>query len=66
MNLEKLRKEKNLTQTEVAEICGLKLPAYNHYENGRREPSIEILRKLATALDCTVDELIGDCDDSKE
>lgn len=63
MNLANKRKEKGMTQTEVAEKCNLKLPAYNHYETGRREPNLETLKKLATVLECTVDELIGDADD---
>ena len=63
MKLAEIRKEKKMTQTEVAEKCNLKLPAYNHYETGRREPNLETLKKLATVLECTVDELIGDDDD---
>ena len=65
MKLATIRKEKNMTQTEVAEKCNLKLPAYNHYETGRREPNLETLKKLASALEVTVDELIGDDEEDR-
>ena len=58
-NLRKIRIERKMTQLEVAEKCDLKLPAYNHYETGRREPNLETLKKLASALEVTVDELVG-------
>ena len=63
MKLAKIRKEKEMTQSEVAEKCNLKLPAYNHYETGRREPNLDTLKKLASALEVTVDELLEDDDD---
>lgn len=63
-NLANIRKEKNMTQTDLAEKCSLKLAAYNHYETGRREPNLETLKKLASALDVTVDDLLRDDDDA--
>ena len=62
-NLANIRKERKMTQTEVAEKCNLKLPAYNHYETGRREPNLETLKKIANVLEVTVDELLKETDD---
>ncbi len=57
-NLKELRKAKNMTQSAVAEACGTTQSAYNHYETGRRNPKPDMLKKIASVLECTVDELI--------
>lgn len=66
MNLRKLRSEKGMTQKQLAQKVGVTDVTITHYEKGHRDPKPKMLRKLATALECTVDELIGDCDDSKD
>lgn len=53
-----LRTEKGLSQQELAEILGISQKTVSGYEVGVREPSIEILTKIAIVLDTTVDELI--------
>ena len=63
MKLAKIRKEKEMTQTELAEKVGVGDTAICNYEKGLREPNLGTLKKLATVLECTVDELIGDDDD---
>lgn len=45
--LKKYRTLNNLSQAEVAKHLGISASAYNHYENGNREPNIDILSKLA-------------------
>ena len=66
MNLAKIRKEKEMTQTALAEKVGVGDTAICNYEKGLREPNLDTLKKLATALEVTVDELIGDDDDSEK
>lgn len=63
MNLASKRKEKGMTQIELAEKVGVGDTAICNYEKGLREPNLGTLKKLATVLECTVDELIGDADD---
>ena len=63
MKLAEIRKEKKMTQTELAEKVGVGDTAICNYEKGLREPNLGTLKKLATVLECTVDELIGDDDD---
>ena len=53
-----LRKSRGLTQTELANICGWKKSTISDYERGERNPNIEKLKILATALQCTITELI--------
>lgn len=53
------RKERGLTQTQVADAVGLGRQAYAYYEKGEREPSTETLCKLADFFGVSVDELLG-------
>ena len=45
--LKKLRKQKNLTQKQLADYLHVTGGAVAMWEHGRREPDIEILTKLA-------------------
>ena len=54
-----LRKNKGLTQTQVADAVELGRQAYAYYEKGERAPSPETLCKLADFFGVTVDELLG-------
>lgn len=56
--LAQMRKQRNLTQTELAEKCGWKKSTISEWERGTRNPNIEKLQILAHALDCTITELI--------
>ncbi len=60
MNLKKYRKQKGLTQAQVAKMCGIGQVVYSNYEIGKRQPKPKMLMKLARALNCSVDELIAD------
>lgn len=54
-----LRNQKGVTQEHVADNLGISRSTYGHYEIGRREPSNEILHKLADYYGVTSDYLIG-------
>lgn len=58
-NLESIRKEKGLTQVELAAKLNVQQSTISHIENGERNPSAELLCNLAEALGVTIDELIG-------
>lgn len=60
-----LRKEKGLTQQQVADILGIKRSSYAQYETGNRQPDYSILQALADYYDCTVDYLLGRTDDRR-
>lgn len=57
--LRKLRKDRKLTQQQLAELIGVKNSVISFYEVGERIPSPDILRKLAIALHVTADYLLG-------
>ena len=48
---------------DVADAMGVTLRAIQNYEQGIREPSIEIVRKLCLFFDVSADYLIGLSDD---
>lgn len=58
-NIKELRNKNNLTQEELATKTGLSKNAIWNYENNKRKPNIEILNKIANALNVTVNDLIG-------
>ncbi len=57
--IRKLRKERGLSITELAEMIGVSYQSLQRYEVGNREPSIQVLTKLADFFNVSVDYLIG-------
>lgn len=57
--LRQLRKDRKLTQQQLAELIGVKNSVISFYEVGDRTPSPDVLRKLALALHVTSDYLLG-------
>ena len=47
-----------ITQREVAELLDCSILSYGKYERGEREPSIDMLKKMAKLFNVTVDYLI--------
>lgn len=62
IRLKQMRKEKGLTQEELAIKLGLGQSAINNYENTNREPEYSLLVKLADVLECSTDYLLGKSD----
>ena len=58
-NLKIYRKQKNLSQQDLAKSLNYGYTAIANYESGRNEPSFDDLIKLADTLDVTTDELLG-------
>ena len=58
--LKRKRLECNMTQTELAEKVGVTQGAIWQWENGKADPSLENLKKMATFMGCTIDELLGE------
>lgn len=57
--LRDLRKQKNLTQKQLADLIGVKNSIISFYEIGDRFPSPEIVIKLAAVLHTSTDYLLG-------
>lgn len=58
-NIKRLRKNKGLKQQELAEILGIKRNTYSDWENGKTEPKLGNVVKLAHVFGTTTDELLG-------
>ena len=58
-NLKNIRLENKFTQKQVALKLGVVESCYANWEQGRTEPSIEMLRKLGELFNVYVDELIN-------
>ena len=56
---EKLRKSKNLTQENLAEILGIKRENISKWENEVSEPNRENLLKIADYFNVSIDFLLG-------
>ena len=57
--LKQCRKERDLSQREVAIYCDISERAYQNYEIMRREPKLEILIKIADYFGVSLDYLVG-------
>lgn len=60
-----LRKEKGYTQVKVQMMTGIDQSDYSKIENGKRYFTFEQCRKLAIALDTSMDYLAGLTDEKK-
>ena len=58
-NLKKIRKNRNISQKQIADHLGIAQNSYSRYENGTRQPDIDMLNKLADYFGVTVDEILG-------
>jgi len=58
-NVKKLRVKKGWTQVQLSQILGVTAKTISFYETGEREPSREMLIKLAETFGVSVDKLIG-------
>jgi len=59
LRLKQLRQRNKLTQSELAEILGLKPTAISNYESKRNEPSFDKLIALSKYFDVSCDYLLG-------
>ena len=51
------RKERGLSQEELARLCGVSRQNINAIENNKYDPTLSLAFHLARELDTTVDEL---------
>lgn len=61
-----LRKEKNMTQSELAQKLGITDKSISRWENGRTMPDISLLSVLAEELNTTIPEILNGQKMSKE
>lgn len=57
MTLKEFREKKGLSQAELGNRVGLKQTTISQYENGSRKPKLAMAKKLADALDVSLDDI---------
>lgn len=53
-----LRKERGLTQQQMADAIGIHVNSLKKYESDQAQPSLEVLKKIALALHVSTDFLL--------
>lgn len=59
MRLKELREDSDITQKCLADFLHIKQNTYSQYENGQRQPPLEVLISLAKFYKVTLDYLVG-------
>jgi len=60
--LAELRKERKLSQSDLAGMVGIHANVLGRYERGEARPFVEMAAKLAEALGVSLDYLVGNSD----
>lgn len=64
--LSRVRKQRGITQKEMAMELNISVNAYQNYEYGKREPNQKILFRICQKLNISADYLIGLSDELRE
>ena len=59
IGLKNVRKQRKLNQLKVALDLNISREALSHYENGKRSPDIDMLRRLSGYFDVSIDFLVN-------
>lgn len=60
--LASVRKSKKISQDELAKAIGAHAPVIGRYERNEVKPSIEVAAKISTALEVSLDYMVGNTD----
>jgi transcriptional regulator with XRE-family HTH domain len=58
-NIRQLRAARGLTQAQVARLAGLPRATWSNLESGAANPTLEVLRRVAGALQLSIEELLS-------
>ena len=58
-NLKEARLKSGLSQKELSENIGVAKSTYSLYESGKREPNVDTIKKITSALNVSADTLLG-------
>ena len=62
-NLIFLRRDRNLTQPQLAKAINVSNAVVSFWENGKNEPKVSYIKKLANFFGVTTDFLLGQTDE---
>lgn len=64
--LKEIRKQRNLTQEQLAKMAGITRSYLSDVENSRKNPSIKTVELLASKLNMSLCEFICNCKEKME
>lgn len=56
--LARMRFARGITQTQLAEMTGYYQKDISRWERGEHVPSVQIIAKLARALECSIEDIL--------
>lgn len=59
MRIKEIREKKRILQKDLAARLGIANNTFSQYENGKRQPDVETLTRIAQELGVSLDELVG-------
>jgi transcriptional regulator with XRE-family HTH domain len=59
LNLQRLRREKGLSQEELADLAGIHQTYLSGVERGKRNPTVTVLHRIAEALGADIEDLVS-------
>ena len=65
MRLKDLREDRDIKQSQIAEILNVRQNTYSQYENGQRQIPIDLLITLARFYNVSVDYILELTDEDK-
>ncbi len=65
-NLASLRRERGMSQREVAEVLQISQALLSHYENGAREPGLAFVCRACDYYGVSADYLLGRTDERED
>lgn len=58
MNIKELRLKQNVKQRNIISHLNISTGCISQWENGKRQPRIEQLPKLAESLNCSIEDVV--------
>lgn len=59
LQLQAILRQRDLSQTDAAELCGMSVARFHNYYTGYRKPDLDTAMRMAKALKVTTDYLLG-------
>ena len=58
-NIRRLRESHSMSQQQIAKLSGIPRPTWASLETGTANPTLTVLNKAASALNVSIEELVG-------
>jgi transcriptional regulator with XRE-family HTH domain len=59
LNLQRLRRQKGLSQEELADLANIHQTYLSGVERGKRNPTVTVLQRIAEALGADIEDLLS-------